>query len=129
MSLRHIIDDIVEMPFGKHKGVPLDQVPPSYLRWCLANLEDLNPDLRALMEQRVGPVPFVPKQQAKRSNGDGPLKLQVGTEVRGVAKRVFAKLSMRYHPDRGGNPDQQAAVNEFYKTFLEELSQWETKKS
>ena len=32
------------MPFGKHKGMPMDQVPKSYIRW-LRSLDDLDIDM------------------------------------------------------------------------------------
>ena len=35
------------MPFGKHRGAPLDEVPPKYLRWVLREVKTLAPDLRA----------------------------------------------------------------------------------
>lgn len=33
------------MPFGKHKGVPFDKLPPSSMRW-LVNQPDMDPDVR-----------------------------------------------------------------------------------
>lgn len=33
------------MPFGKHKGVPLSQVPQSYVSWFLTKAENPDPDL------------------------------------------------------------------------------------
>ena len=29
------------MPFGKHRGAPLDEVPPKYLRWVLREVKTL----------------------------------------------------------------------------------------
>lgn len=34
--------EITHFPFGKHKGVPMDEVPTSYLEWCVANMDTLN---------------------------------------------------------------------------------------
>jgi len=31
-----------KMPIGKHKDMPLDDVPMSYIRWALANMDSLN---------------------------------------------------------------------------------------
>lgn len=28
------------MPFGKHKGTKLSELPPDYIRWCIENLEN-----------------------------------------------------------------------------------------
>ncbi|MCL6443599.1 MAG: DUF3820 family protein [Alicyclobacillus sp.] len=49
------------MPFGRHRGQPLSEVPIDYLHWVLENVEPLNPDLewsirRTLAEVAVGRV-------------------------------------------------------------------------
>lgn len=38
-----------EMPFGKHKGIPLKQVPKDYIRWLLGSAE-IDPYLRKALE-------------------------------------------------------------------------------
>ena len=43
---------VAVMPFGKHKGTPLEEVPPDYVRWLLT-LEDLDVDLRFSLERIV----------------------------------------------------------------------------
>ena len=35
------------MPFGKHKGVPLIQLPTAYIEWCLEKMDNLRPPLRS----------------------------------------------------------------------------------
>tara|TARA_R100001086_G_scaffold246895_2_gene179944 strand:- start:344 stop:1006 length:663 start_codon:yes stop_codon:yes gene_type:complete len=39
------------MPFGKHKGIPIDQLEPDYVRWCIKNM-DLEGDLEEQLRQR-----------------------------------------------------------------------------
>lgn len=39
------------MPFGKHKGTPLQDLPRSYVRWLL-DTADIDPDLREALLQR-----------------------------------------------------------------------------
>ena len=39
------------MPFGKHRGERLENVPRSYIRWALNNMDALDDDLRASMEE------------------------------------------------------------------------------
>ena len=41
------------MPFGKHKGKRLDEVPISYFEWAFQNMTELDPDLRIAMEQQA----------------------------------------------------------------------------
>jgi hypothetical protein len=38
------------MPFGKHKGRPLTEIPAAYLRWVLRNCWNLDLDLRVAIE-------------------------------------------------------------------------------
>lgn len=42
-------NDETPMPFGKHKGVPLEKVPASYLIWCSENVEPTDDVRRALL--------------------------------------------------------------------------------
>lgn len=42
---------IQKMPFGKHFGTTLTDVPLDYLRWALRNIADMDADLRWSMEQ------------------------------------------------------------------------------
>lgn len=41
------------VPFGKHKGKQVHEVPRDYWEWCLAN-DKLQPDLRAAVELHLG---------------------------------------------------------------------------
>jgi hypothetical protein len=38
------------LPFGKHRGVPIDSVPTDYLTWFLANMQALRPATRMMVE-------------------------------------------------------------------------------
>jgi len=42
------------MPFGKHSGSLLEDVPASYGRWCLENFDSIRPDLRVTLERIAG---------------------------------------------------------------------------
>ena len=37
------------MPFGKHKGVPLAELPNNYIFWLLNKAENLDADLRTAL--------------------------------------------------------------------------------
>ena len=41
------------MPFGKHKGEPIEDLPVDYLEWALGNIETLSPSLQAEMEAQL----------------------------------------------------------------------------
>jgi hypothetical protein len=51
------------MPWGQHKGIPIEQVPADYLGWCLRRMDACNPDhdrywpeFKELLEKLHGPV-------------------------------------------------------------------------
>ena len=43
----------MNMPFGKYQGMPMSEVPQSYLEWCQANLKDLRPPWKAAIEAEL----------------------------------------------------------------------------
>jgi hypothetical protein len=61
------------MPFGKHKGIPIDQVPPDYLCWALKHADITNswPEFRTTIESLVGPVPFQGSAPNRNGGGNG----------------------------------------------------------
>jgi uncharacterized protein (DUF3820 family) len=46
----------MKMPFGKHKGKPLREVPKDYLRWLQAECK-LSASMREAIEQVLNPTP------------------------------------------------------------------------
>lgn len=42
---------VSHMPFGKHRGMHINEVPRDYLYWTLKNVQDLDQDLRWTIEQ------------------------------------------------------------------------------
>ena len=41
------------MPFGKHRGEKISDLPSDYIEWCLENLENIRPDLQKEMENQL----------------------------------------------------------------------------
>lgn len=64
------------MPFGKHKGVKLGEVPRSYFEWALENMEKLDPTLRAYAEKRLAPDP-VAEQEGTEALEQAALELEL----------------------------------------------------
>ena len=56
------------MTFGKHKGTPLEHIPPEYLLWVLDTVHDLSPRLRKGIEERLGIKPPTSGQGGRREN-------------------------------------------------------------
>lgn len=43
----------IRMPFGKHKGELIEDLPSDYIRWCLENLERLDSAVQKEMEEQL----------------------------------------------------------------------------
>jgi hypothetical protein len=90
------------MPFGKHKGLSVYELPDNYLLWLQNNIE-LREPLKTHVVNEVearGLIPF------KSSGTLDPDKV----------KGIYRELSLRFHPDRiGGDAEAQRALNLFYE--------------
>jgi hypothetical protein len=91
------------MPFGKHKGRNVTDLPDSYIDW-LKGLEDLREPLRSEVarewQRRFDPVapPVMFTEAIKRE--------ALATFDIGFKARV-----MEIHPDHGGSTEQMQALN------------------
>jgi hypothetical protein len=84
------------MPFGKHKGWPLVDVPDDYLAWLLS-LGHLREPLRSAVEsERV--------RRATREHVDPRLV----EDVISAGRRALAR---RHHPDVGGSHELMLALD------------------
>jgi hypothetical protein len=89
------------MPFGKHRGLPLEEVPDSYLMWILDNVTlDNRPSLREAIRLRLG----LPRTDSR-----------TGANLDGLVKSWYRRLSMDFHPDRGGSHEAMIAINEAHE--------------
>jgi hypothetical protein len=101
------------MPWGKHKGQDLADVPESYLQWALENAEAMSPTLREAIRARLGLPPTPP---------DGQAVAAVVGKVHDVLRDVYRKMSMRFHPDRGGSTAAMAAINHMNDCLIEAMT-------
>ncbi|SJN23533.1 putative quorum-sensing-regulated virulence factor [Psychrobacter sp. JB385] len=44
---------VSKMPFGKHKGTPIKDVPISYVKWMLGNIHNMQPSLYSALKKRI----------------------------------------------------------------------------
>ena len=53
--MRHVESPVVvtRLPFGKHRGQLIADVPISYLQWAIRNMIDLDPDVRFAIESQI----------------------------------------------------------------------------
>ena len=43
----------MRMPFGKHKGELVEDLPSDYVEWILENVERITPDLQTELEKQL----------------------------------------------------------------------------
>lgn len=88
------------MPFGKHKGEELADIPDDYLFWCLDHCTSMSPSLRKAIERHLNyePLPI---------NGAA-----LDDDVRNLVRAWYRDLAKRWHPDNGGSTDAMKAIND-----------------
>jgi hypothetical protein len=88
------------MPFGKHAGVPVTQVPVTYLAWVLNTVAlEKYPGLKRAIEARLAV-----------SRQDPPTQSPAWVKQR--VDRCYREMALLYHPDRrGGNCEAMIAIN------------------
>ena len=96
----------MRMPFGKHKGKSLCEVPADYLLW-LGSLPDLRDELREAvkeeLDRRYGREPnFTSSRSLKGLDAD---------MAEEVITSGYRNLAAKYHPDRGGNATKMVSLN------------------
>ncbi len=97
------------MPFGKHRGCPIAEVPASYLFWVLETC-DINMFLRIEIQNdlksRLDALgEFTPHGGSQHKNGnDQNLKSDIN--------RWCRKAAAVLHPDVGGSVEAMRMVNE-----------------
>lgn len=89
------------IPFGKFKGTFLCDLPGDYLAW-LQTIELRDP-LRAAIFTEAKERKFEHNNQISSVP-----HIAVVDELIGAGLRT---LAMKYHPDRGGNPEKMVAIN------------------
>jgi hypothetical protein len=91
------------MRFGKYRGQALSEIPSSYLRWCLRELEHLSDDLHDAMAAELdsrdsyGPIRHPPSGPPV----DWPC----------IVRKWHSEMALQFHPDRGGSVEVMQAIN------------------
>jgi Putative quorum-sensing-regulated virulence factor len=100
----------MRMPFGKHEGKLLRDIPTGYLCW-LTTLADLKPYLRDAVEAELERRP----DAVRRDDDDRPHRPEPKTPAlpwRPVVDRWYHDLVLRNHPDRGGDTRVMQVIND-----------------
>jgi hypothetical protein len=94
----------MRMPFGKHRGEELSEIPDDYLVWCLDNCDSMSPTLRKAIEAHL-----------KIEESDTAI-----VSVATIVPEWYRKLAMEFHPDRrGGSHEGMKAVNRAKELLIE----------
>lgn len=94
----------MDMPFGKHKGEPVDSLPTDYLGWLLSLGDGLREPLRSAVWTE-----WQRRQQPKGSAKALPEPIvSAAQEIVAVGYR---KLALERHPDKGGDGGKMTALN------------------
>lgn len=118
------------MPFGKHRGEELDQIPEDYLIWVLEKADRASPLLKMAIRRVLGlppaddpfgsdyysPPPPPPPPPPPRKG------MVAKQELESALRSYFRRLAMKHHPDRGGSNDRMAVVNEVMNDVLRMLA-------
>jgi hypothetical protein len=114
------------MPFGKYRGKPLSAVPLDYLQWADSEC-DLRPyvrtAIRAEILRRTDPGGTVDAYERGYRDGleDARRQAPSGRGLEEVVKRWWRPLTLKYHPDRGGNHQAMVALNDAHERLLDLL--------
>ncbi len=114
------------MPFDKHRGVPVSEVPADYLVWCLENMDSLRPHMRTviLAELRRRGIPYdlkphEPCPTCGRIEKCGSNATAVS--ARSAFDHMFRQLALLLHPDRGGSVEAMRILNATREKFLKDI--------
>lgn len=95
------------MPFGKHKGELMVEVPIPYLQWCLDNMENLHDETREIIEDRI-------KQPEPDPNPNDKTQPEQGDPAREALLKEIPELESQW-----GNIKKEFKPLEVRDAFLE----------
>lgn len=98
-----------KFPFGKYKGVLLEEIPTSYLVYAIKEF-DLPTELKNTVKQ------ILAKDLGLTISVTNPFEA-MGISAQEV-NLVYKKLAKKYHPDMGGSNDSMLSINEFKEQLL-----------
>ena len=103
------------MPFGKHDGKPVSELPDGYLEWAVKTLTDVDADLRrALMAEYIARAAKRAAREGGRPQTPPAAALPVAVSVDLALEIVKAgrrALALSLHPDKGGDAERMTLCN------------------
>jgi hypothetical protein len=92
------------MPFGKFKGIRIVEIPTNYLCYAVEEFElpiELENAIKFEVSVRLDLQPIESNNVTEQD-----------------FKNIYRKLSVKYHPDRGGSEIEMKVLNEFKDLFF-----------
>lgn len=102
----------MKMPFGKYRGVNLEEIPQDYLLWTYENINFRSKTLKCEIESILN---ISSHEDDSKGKEDSISAAEIETWL--------SRMARRYHPDRGGTNEQMQAVMEGYHLLKEILKQ------
>lgn len=93
----------MKMPFGKHKGKDIADLPIEYCRWVVKQ-DWFKEDARIEIRKRVG-IDF--ETIAKLYQAEC-------TKMANQLAHIYRQLSIHFHPDRGGDTKAMQFINNLF---------------
>lgn len=103
----------MRMPWGKHAGQRLEDIPIGYLVW-LVNECDLKDALRNAVEKELR------RRQFDQSGDPVPPNAKPTSISTEIVNTWHRRMAVKFHPDKGGSHEAMKAVN-FGRDLLVQL--------
>ena len=97
----------LRMPWGKHKGEELGEIPCGYLAWVLEESDIEEPYRSAVKDELIWRLSLEPTAPPPAL---APPE-EIADTVRTLIEAGYRALTLRHHPDRGGNTERMQHVN------------------
>jgi Putative quorum-sensing-regulated virulence factor len=98
------------MSFGKHKGLPLTEVPDQYLEWALRECGSLGQRMRRAIETEL---------DRRFAESDAQVTIDIPAAAQGLVTTWYRRMALKYHPDRGGSQEAMKVINAGVELFRE----------
>lgn len=95
--------------FGKYAGMPLSEIPASYLGLAIETFTMPEPLLEQCRDELLSRL-------VQSCNGLTPVQ---SADYLLRVKTAYRTLALKYHPDRGGSTSAMQALNDYHKALLQ----------
>jgi hypothetical protein len=105
----------MKMPFGKFRGVLIEELPADYLDW-LHSLDNLHERLRNAVESEWR------HRQGEGPSANFPRELDPDDRLllREMLRAGYRAMALKYHPDRGGPAEAMLRLNRLMERLRQE---------